>query len=218
MGGVLAGALFLEEPMNKNAIFAALAALALAPVLSGCVAVAATGVVAGMSAARQERSVGDAVDDIRIRTEIQGALSKRSAAHFLNVSTTVIEGRVLLTGRIADPQERLNATRDAWRVQGVRKVDNAIEVIDNSGWLDRPKDIFIRTEIAADILRDRSIRDVNYTIDVVNGVVYLVGVGQDQAEIDRVIARAQRFQGVKRVENYVVLKDDPQRYFAAPQL
>jgi osmotically-inducible protein OsmY len=77
--------------------------------------------------------------------------------------------------------------------------------------------MFIRTEIAADLLTDRSIRDVNYSIDVVNGVVYLSGVAQNQAELDRVIARAGRFRGVKRVESYVVLKDDPGRYFGGLQ-
>lgn len=194
--------------------------LVLAPGLSGCVAVAAIGVVAGVagvSAVRQERTVGDAIDDVRVKGAIHSAMSKRSLSNFVNVSVTVIEGRVLLTGRVDDPQARLDATRDAWSAQDVRRVDNAIEVTDNPGWLERPRDIFIRTEIAADLLTDRTVRDVNYTIDVVNGVVYLTGVAQNQAELDRVITRAQRFQGVKRVENYMVLKDDPQRYYATPQ-
>jgi osmotically-inducible protein OsmY len=194
--------------------------IALAPLLSGCVALAATGLVAagaGVNAARQERTVGNAVDDVRITSAIQTRLSRQAASNFFNVSTTVIEGRVLLTGRVSNPQTRLEATRTAWSVEGVRKVDNAIEVTDATGWVDRPRDIFIRSEIAADLLADRSVRDVNYTIDVVNGVVYLSGVAQNQAELDRVIARAGRFQGVKRVESYVVLKDDPARYFGGSE-
>lgn len=190
--------------------------LILAPAVSGCVAAAATGMVAGVSAARQERTVGAAIDDIRIKTAVTSALSGQAASNFVNVSTTVVEGRVLMTGRVDDPEARLQATRLAWGVDGVRRVDNEIEVTESFGWLDRPKDIFIRTEIAADLLTDRSIRDVNYTIDVVNGVVYVMGVGQSQAEVDRVIARAARFRGVRRVENYVVLKDDPIRYFGTP--
>ena len=185
--------------------------------LSGCVAVAATGVVAGVSAVRQERTVGDAIDDVRIKGSIHSAMGKRSLANLVNISVTVVEGRVLMTGRVDDPQTRLDATRDAWSVQGVRKVDNAIEVADSAGWLYPPRDIFIRIQIAADLLSDRLVRDVNYTIDVVNGVVYLTGVAQNQTELDRVITRAQRFQGVKRVESYMVLKDDPQRYYATPQ-
>ena len=202
--------------MPKFSTRAALAALILAPVLSGCVAVAATGMVAGVSAARQERTVGAAIDDVRIKSAITAALANASPSNFVNVSTTVVEGRVLMTGRVAQADTRLDATRVAWGVDGVRRVDNEIEVTDSFGWLDRPKDIFIRTEIAADLLTDSAIRDVNYTIDVVNGVVYLLGVGQSQAEIDRVVQRAARFRGVKRVENYVVLQDDPIRYFGTP--
>ena len=201
--------------MRKMIQFALLA-VTCAPLLSGCVAVAATGMVAGVSAARQERSVGDAIDDVRIKTDIQAQLTQRKTDNFINVKATVIEGRVLLTGRVKDPDIRLEATRVAWGIQGVRKVDNEIEVTDSSGWLDRPKDLYIRAEIAGDLLLDGSIKDVNYTIEVVNGVVYLCGVAQDQAELDRVIARANRFKGVRRVESYVVLKDDPARLYGAP--
>ena len=201
---------------RKRSVISACLVLAWAPALSGCIAAAATGMVAGVSAVRQERTVGAAIDDSRIGTEVQTLLGQKSPSNYFNVSTTVIEGRVLLTGRVKDPEMRLEATRVAWGVQGVRKVDNAIEVTDSGGWLDRPKDIYIQTEIAADLLADRSIKDVNYTIDVVNGVVYVTGVAQNQAELDRVLARANRFQGVKRVENYVVLKDDPVRLYGAP--
>ncbi len=205
--------------MSKHPTGVIFTAIIAAPLLSGCVAVAATGLVAGVSAARQERTVGAAIDDIRMKTAVTAALARASASNFVNVSTTVVEGRVLMTGRVEQPETRLAATRAAWGVEGVRRVDNEIEITEKIGLIDRPRDIFIRTEIAADLLTDASIKDVNYTIDVVNGVVYLTGVGQSQEEVDRVIARASRFRGVKRVENYVVLKDNPERYFgvaAAP--
>ena len=123
--------------MSKKAITTTLALLIAAPVLSGCVAVAATGLVAGVSAVRQERTVGAAFDDVRIKSAITGELANVSASNFLNVSTTVIEGRVLLTGRVSNPEMRLSATRAAWSIDGVRKVDNEIEVTDSVGWLDR---------------------------------------------------------------------------------
>ena len=80
-----------------------------------------------------------------------------------------------------------------------------------SGWLDGPADFIMRTQLAATLLADKSIKDVNYTTDVVHGVVYLMGVAQNRDELDRVVEHAQRVNGVKRVENYVVLKDDPIR-------
>jgi osmotically-inducible protein OsmY len=194
-----------------------LAPLALIPLLSGCVWVAATGAVAGVSAARQERTIGNAVDDARIKATLDTRLAQQSAGLYLRVSTTVVEGRVLIAGRVDSPEARLDATRVAWSVEGVRKVDNDIEVSDLSGWLDGPADLIMRTQLAAILLADKSIKDVNYTTDVVHGVVYLMGVAQNKDEVDRVLAHAQQLNGVKRVENYVVLKDDPIRYgFPAP--
>jgi osmotically-inducible protein OsmY len=186
--------------------------LAFIPLLSGCVWVAATGAVAGVSAVRQERTIGNAIDDARIKTTLDGRLAKDSPGLYLSVSTTVVEGRVLLTGRVSNPENRLNATRVAWTVEGVRKVDNDIEVSDFFGWLDGPSDLIMRTRLAAILLADGSIKDVNYTTDVVHGVVYLMGVAQDKDEVERVVAHAQQLNGVKRVENYVVLKTDPIRY------
>ena len=195
----------------------AVSIMLLASVLSGCAWVAAGGVVAGVSAARQERTIGNAVDDVRIQTALNAKLLHESTGLFLRVSPTVTEGRVLLAGRVDAPETRLEATRIAWSIEGVRKVDNDIEVTDSSGWLDGPSDLIMRTQLAATLLADKSIEDVNYTTDVVHGVIYLMGVGQNQGEIDRVVAHAQKIHGAKRVENYVVLKDDPIRYgFGVP--
>jgi len=193
------------------------AALVLAPSLSGCVWIAAGGAVAGVTAVRQERSVGNAIDDVRIKSTLESRLAGHSAGLFIHVSGTVVEGRVLLTGTVEEPAARLDASRIAWSVEGVRKVDNDIQVTDATGWYNRPQDLWIATELRATILGDMNIKDVNYTIDVLNGVVYLTGVAQDQAELDRVVAHAKKTSGVARVESYVVLKTDPIRYgYGAP--
>jgi osmotically-inducible protein OsmY len=203
--------------MTLRKVSLAVLAVSLAPALSGCVAVALTGAVAGVSAARQERTIGNAVDDKRIQTALNGKLINESTGLFLRVSTTVIEGRVLLAGRVDSPDSRIEATRIAWSIEGVRKVDNDIEVTDSSGWLDGPSDLIMQTQLAATLLGDKTIKDVNYTTDVVHGVIYLMGVAQDQAEIDRVLAHANDIHGARRVENYVVLKTDPIRYgFGGP--
>jgi len=196
--------------MNLRSFASVVVLVLLAPVLSGCVLVAATGAVAGVSAARQERSFGNAIDDRVIKTTLDARLRKQSIRLF-GTYTTVIEGRVLLAGRVSSPETRLEATRVAWTVEGVRKVDNDIQVADTGGWLDRPADFIMRSRLAAILLADASIKDINYTTDVVHGIVYLMGVGQDQAEVDRVVAHAEKLNGVRRVENYVVLKDDPIR-------
>jgi osmotically-inducible protein OsmY len=190
----------------SSSVFVVLAA----PALSGCVWLAAAGGVAVVQTARQERSFGDALDDRAIKTELDARLRQTDGLRF-GIATTVVEGRVLLAGRVSEPEVRLDATRIAWSVDGVVRVENDIEVAETSGWLDRPQDFIMRQALVAKILADSSIEGVNYTTDVVHGVVYLMGVGQDQAEVDRVIEHANSLNNVRRVENYVVLKNDPIR-------
>ncbi len=119
---------------------------------------------------------------------------------------------MLLAGRVSAPEARLDATpRRLDRSTASSRSTTIIEVAETSGWLDRPQDFIMRQALVAKILGDSSIREVNYTTDVVHGVVYLMGVGQNQDEVDRVVAHANSLNNVKRVENYVVLKDDPIR-------
>ncbi|MSP94470.1 MAG: BON domain-containing protein [Alphaproteobacteria bacterium] len=204
-------------PRKSPSRIAFVTLLAVSPGLSGCVLLAAGGVVAGVSAVRQERTIGNAVDDTRIKSTLDTRLAQANFGTSLAISTTVIEGRVLMAGHVDSPDKRLDATRVAWSVEGVRKVDNAVEVTEGFGWLDRPSDLITRTRLAAILLGDKEIKDVNYTTDVVHGVIYLMGVAQSQAEIDRVVAHAQGL-GAVRVENYVVLKDDPIRYGFGTQI
>jgi osmotically-inducible protein OsmY len=125
--------------------------------LSGCVLLAGAGAVAGVQTARQERTIGDALDDRAIKTELDAKLRQTSGLTF-GIATTVVEGRVLLAGRVDQPEERLAATRVAWTVDGVVKVDNDIEVSEYSGWLDRPQDFIMRQALVAKRLGDGSIR------------------------------------------------------------
>jgi osmotically-inducible protein OsmY len=196
--------------MIPNWLASAVVVALTAPMLSGCALLVAGGAVAGVQTARQERTIGDALDDRAIKTSLDAKLRQTSGLRF-GVATTVVEGRVLLAGRVSQPEARLDATRVAWTITGVVKVDNDLEVAETAGWLDRPQDFIMRQALVAKIIADSSIREVNYTTDVVHGVVYLMGVGQDQEEIDRVVAHANSLNNVKRVENYVVLKDDPVR-------
>jgi osmotically-inducible protein OsmY len=199
----------------------ALLTLCLTPAIAGCVpaVVAGTvaGTVAGVSVVRQERSIGNALDDRRIQAALSARLINASTGLFLRVATNTIEGRVVLAGRVDSPDARIDATRIAWSIEGVRKVDNDIEVSESSGWLDGPSDIITRTQLAATLLGDKTIKDVNYTVDVVHGVIYVMGVAQNQAELERVLAHAESMRGKRRVENYAVLKTDPIRYgFGTP--
>lgn len=175
-----------------------------------------TGAVVGAGAevgvaAGEERGVGGAVTDIKIQTEIDRLYLDAGGKIFRDIGVTVSESRVDLTGKVEKPEERVEAVRLAWQASGVRQVIDDIQVTDQSGLVDYGRDVRIATTLRAQLLFDSEIKNINYTVDVENAVVYLMGIAQDQAELDRVIAHARDIEGVKKVINNVVLKTDASR-------
>ena len=176
---------------------------ACAPVVVGA------GAAVGVSAA-QERGFKGAIADTEIRLEINHLWFQESTSLYSKVNLQVQEGRVLLTGNVPDPEARLSAVRLAWQAKGVGEVINEIEVRDTSALLDAARDEWISAELKARILVDRAIVSINYSIETVNQVVYLIGIAQSQAELDRVIAHAKDIAYVRRVISYVRVKESQQ--------
>lgn len=195
-----------------RAALLALPAIGMA-VLGACSPVG-VGVGAGATAgvvAAQERPVGKAISDTAIDLEINEALFQ---AHiddlFREVNVDVVEGRVLLTGTVRDQELVDRAGQIAWKVDGVKQVINEIRVGDDTA-VDSVRDRWITTKLRGHLLTDTDVLDINYSITTVNGTVYLIGIAQDQAELDRVISHARNLEHVRRVVSHVVLKDDTQR-------
>ena len=105
----------------------------------------------------------------------------------------------------------IEAVRLAWQAPGVREVINEIEVNDTSGLDDQARDAWIATQLKTNLLFDKNVSSINYSIETVNKVIYLMGVAQSQAELNRVIGHAKDIAYVRRVVSYVLLKDDPRR-------
>ncbi|MDP6565113.1 MAG: BON domain-containing protein [Alphaproteobacteria bacterium] len=184
---------------------------ALAVGLGGCgEALVGMGATVGVAAA-QERSVGDAVDDAAILANVNHHLLQKSQHLFANVDVEVLEGRVLLTGNVRQPDDRVEAARLAWRTNGVREVLNEVGVRDRTSLKDYATDTWITTQLKARLLRDTGVSAINYTVETVNGVVYLLGIAQSQEELDRVTGHARNIKSVTKVVSHVVLKDDPKR-------
>ena len=194
-----------------GAISALSALVAGSLVLSGCTelivgTVATTGVTIA-----EERSVGDAVDDLTIRAELNHLFFQDDIDLYGNVSFSVFEGRVLLKGTVPTPEARIHALRLAWQAAGVREVINELQVTDDSGILDYARDTWISAQLKGRLLVDSDVLSINYAIETVNGTVYLIGIAQDEAELARVIAHARGIEDVKRVVSHVAIKDDPRR-------
>jgi osmotically-inducible protein OsmY len=183
-------------------------------VLAACdpvtVTVAGAGGAVGMGAA-EERGFEGAVDDTKIRAAINGQWIDHDVALFREVTLTVTEGRVMLTGSVAKQDTRIEAVRLTWQVAGVRQVIDEIQVTDESGFVSAVQDSWIANKLRTQLMFDGKVKNINYTVDVVNGVVYLMGIAQSQDEMDRVIDKARNLSDVKKVVNHIVLKTDPRR-------
>jgi len=199
----------MTDTRRRLQTLAALVAVALLG--SGCTgALIGAGATAGVTVA-QERSVGDAIDDAAIHVDIDRRLLEKQETLFRDVGVEVVEGRVLLTGTVPQPENRIDAVRIAWQVDGVREVIDEIEVTDKSGLLDYAKDTWITTQLRTKMLTDTDVSDINYNVETVNGVIFLMGIAQNQAELNRVTNYAREISGVRQVKSHVRLKNDPRR-------
>jgi len=193
----------------QRLLFVLLLIGALAP--SGCGGLLVGGAATGGVAAVQERSIGAAVDDLTIRAELNQLFFEDNIDLLQSVSFNVIEGRVLLKGAVKKQEFRIRAIELAWQASGVREVINEIQVTDQGGIVNYARDTWISTQLKAEILFDKSIYAINYNVETINGTVYVVGIAQDPAELDKVIEHARRIKNVKKVVSHVVMKDDPRR-------
>ncbi len=185
--------------------------------LGGCVATAVgAGAVVG-DTAMQDRGIKGAVSDNTIRAEINHYWLEKDHRMWMALNLQVYEGRALVSGTVPNADERADAISLAWKAKGVREVIDEVEVTNEGGIVDYARDTKIQTELNAQILFAKGVESVNYSVEVVNGVVYLLGVAQNQAELDKVLNIARNLGDVKKVVSHVLLKDDPRRFQSTPE-
>jgi len=179
-------------------------ALAAAAVLAGCTPAGmalGAGATAGVAVA-EERPVETVVSDARLRLAINRVWLEADPELFIDLSTSAVDGRVLVSGTVERPEDRVEAIRLVWSVPGIREVVDEIRVSRSEGLPGFARDAWISTQLRSRITLDRRIRAINYTVDTVAGTVYLMGIARDAAEVERVIAHARQIPYVRRVVDY----------------
>jgi osmotically-inducible protein OsmY len=194
-----------------------LASLGTISALVGCSAPAmiASGAATGGIAVSQERGPSAAIGDNSIAAEINQKWLSYDWHIFRDVSTSVSEGNVMLTGKVAKDEDRAMAEKLTRQVPGVREVYNEIQISSNGDLVDYTRDTWISTQLKTDMTFDDKIRAINYNVVTVGGTVYLLGIAQNEDEIDRIMRYARNLRYVKGVVTHVVLKDDPTRHAEA---
>jgi osmotically-inducible protein OsmY len=190
----------------KKSFLIVLAALA----ASGCVPAAVVGGGAyAVSAGTSERGFGGTISDTQIQLGINRRWWDADADISKRLDLTVNEGRVLITGIARDSNQKMEASRLCWEVEGVQEVINEASVDSSMTAGSFAKDSWITTKLRTFLLFDGEIAGRNYTIDTINNVVYLMGYARNQQELDRVTNHASNIDGVERVVSYVRVGNEP---------
>tara|TARA_B100000575_G_scaffold280808_1_gene270748 strand:- start:182 stop:760 length:579 start_codon:yes stop_codon:yes gene_type:complete len=176
--------------------------------LSGC-ANAVIGVgTAAVAASTTEKGLSTSVADTQIHAKLTDQFIQNDFTLVTAVNITVNDGAVLLTGKIKNPEEKILATKLAWKVRGVREVVNELQITDSSSIKDIAKDLAASATLRGKLISDKDVSSLNFSIDVVNGTVYLSGIAADLNEMNRVVEHAREVRFTKQVVNYIILQTD----------
>jgi len=166
----------------------------------------ATGGATGMVVAEGDRSLGTVVDDATIKINIAAKFIDSPDNLFVDVNTTVLQGRVLLTGLVDNQEIRIDAVRRVWEVKGINEVVNEIQIGNRSSLKEYAEDVWITTQIKGLAARTLGLRSIAYNIETIKGKVYIAGITTHPDQLEKLIEVSKNIKGVTEIINYVIVK------------
>ena len=190
----------------KNKI---LSILCFAFILNGCIGVSSTGIFGtGVSVAIDPRSLGTQIDDSIMQKNLSARILLVNKNYFLAVKTKVIDGRIFITGKVDDPEEKLKLTKLAWEIQGVRSVKNDLKIKEEFNFKQSAKDLLITSQLRTALILNSSIKATNYQIDTYKKKIYIYGIATTSDEKDAVINEANQISDVENIIASILLDDN----------
>jgi len=178
-------------------------------IFTGCVGISSTGIFgAGVSVAFDPRSLGTQIDDSVMQKNLSARLILRDKAYLLSVKTKVLDGRIFLTGKVEDPEEKLQITKLAWETKGVRSVRNDITIKEDFNFKQSAKDLLITSQLRTALIFNKKIKATNYQIDTYKKKIFIYGISLTGEERKEVIAEAKEILDVEEVIASIVLVED----------
>tara|TARA_X000000368_G_scaffold397977_1_gene367604 strand:+ start:716 stop:1297 length:582 start_codon:yes stop_codon:yes gene_type:complete len=165
-----------------------------------------SGAATGMVVAEGDRSFGTVVDDATIKINVAAKFINSTDNLFVNINTTVLEGRVLLTGLVENQEIRIDAVRRVWEVEGVNEVVNEIQIGNRSGLKEYAQDVWITAQVRGLAAKTLGLRSIAYNFETIQGKVYIVGITSRPKQLEDLIVIAKTVKGVKEIVNYVIIK------------
>ena len=188
----------------KNLLFISIITL----MLQSCAPMVGTVGMVTLGAASKEKGLGTSINDNIIKTKISNLIYKYNKDLIADTKVFVNNGSVLFTGKLNNPKDKIEFTKLAWNIRGVKEVNNEIQLTDTTSIKNIARDIASLGEIRARIMSDKSINSINFSIDVVNDKAYISGVATNELEINLVKSHASSARFVKEVYNYIILNKD----------
>ena len=178
-------------------------------ILSGCIGVASKGIFGtGVSIAFDPRSVGTQVDDSIMQKNLTARTLLMNKKYLLQIKIKVLDGRIFLTGKVDNPEEKLKITKLSWETDGVRSVRNDIKIKEEFNFKQSAKDILITSQLKSAMIFNKKIKATNYQIDTYKKKIYVYGIALTSEEKDEVIKEAKEILDVEDVIVSIILVDD----------
>ena len=177
--------------------------------LFGCVGVSSKGIFGtGVSVAFDPRTVGTQIDDSIMQKSLSAKILLVDKKYFLSVKSKVLDGRIFLTGKVDDTEEKLQLTKLAWEIKGVRSVRNDIKVKEKFDFKQSSKDLLITTQLRTALIINKKIKATNYQIDTYKKKIYVYGIAMSTEERDLILEEAKKILDVENVIASIILLED----------
>ena len=166
-------------------------------ILSSCSSMGRFGT--GVDITFDPRTIGMQIDDTIMQKNLSARLALKEKRYFISIQTEVIDGRIFLSGKVDEPEEKIKITKMAWETKGVRSVKNAITIRGQSNFKSTAKDILITSQLRTALILNKKTKSRNYTLETINKNIYIFGIAMDQEEKKEVIKEAKKIYDVKKV-------------------
>ena len=177
--------------------------------LYGCAGVSSKGIFGtGVSVAFDPRTVGTQIDDSIMQKNLSTKVLLENKSYFLTVKSKVLDGRIFLTGKVEDPEEKLKLTKIAWEIKGVRSVRNDIKIKEKFNFKQSAKDLLITSQLRTAFILNKDIKATNYQIDTYKSKIYIYGIALNSNEKNLVIDEAKQISDVKDIIASILLVED----------
>ena len=178
-------------------------------ILSGCIGVSSKGLFGtGVSIALDPRTLGTQIDDSIMQKNLASRIISKDKKYLLSINSSVLDGRIFLTGKVDNPEEKLQFTKLAWETKGARSVRNDIKIKEEFNFKQSAKDILITTQLRTAIILNKNIKASNYQIDTYKKKIYIYGIAITLEEKDLIISEAKEILDVEDVIASIILLED----------